>query len=78
MTKDANIFKIEVIRPLNEQAVIEYDRAHDKRKLYSCNRCTAIWKCEWQDNEFGSIQEYNGDPDILCPFCGSNDTKKED
>ena len=67
---------IEIVQHGNREDIEAWERAHDKRESYICNRCHCIWKCEWKDNKFGSSHDYNGDPDILCPECGSNDTSK--
>lgn len=67
---------IEIIKNGSQEKIDAWEKAHDKRKTWQCNRCGCEWKCEWKDNKFGSIQDYNGDPDILCPECGSNDTKE--
>ena len=61
---------IELLKESDPKKVEAWDRIHDKRKLYRCERCGAEWKCEYHENEFGSQHEYNGDPDILCQCCG--------
>lgn len=65
---------IEILKNGSLEKIAEWERKHDRRKTWRCERCGCEWKCEWKDNHFGSIQDYNGDPDILCPECGSNDT----
>lgn len=69
---------IEILKKGSQAKIAEWEHKHDKRKTWRCNRCGCEWKCEWKDNKFGSIQDYNGDPDILCPDpeCGSNDTER--
>ena len=67
---------IEIIKKGSQEKIDAWEKAHDKRKTWRCNRCGCEWKCERKDNKFGSIQDYNGDPDILCPECGSNDTEE--
>ena len=61
---------IEILKELDPMKVDAWDRVHDKRKLYRCERCGAEWKCEYHENKFGSKHEINGDPDILCHCCG--------
>lgn len=61
---------IEFLKESDPKKVEAWDRIHDKRKLYRCERCGAEWKCEYHENKFGSQHEYNGDPDILCQCCG--------
>lgn len=61
---------IELLKKLDPKKVEAWDRIHDKRKLYRCERCGAEWKCEYHENKFGSKHEINGDPDILCQCCG--------
>lgn len=61
---------IEILKELDPKKVEAWDRIHDKRKLYRCERCGAEWKCEYHENKFGSKHEINGDPDILCHCCG--------
>ena len=67
---------IEIIKELDPKKVEAWDRLHDKRKLYRCERCGAEWKCEYSENKFGSKHEINGDPDILCQCCGFPTVKK--
>lgn len=67
---------IEIIKKGSQEKIDAWEKAHDKRKTWRCNRCGCEWKCEWKDNKFGSIQDYNGDPDILCPECNGNDTEE--
>ena len=61
---------IEILKELDPMKASAWDRVHDKRKLYRCERCGAEWKCEYHENKFGSKHEINGDPDILCHCCG--------
>jgi len=61
---------IELIKELDHNKVEAWDRIHDKRRLYRCERCGAEWKCEYHENKFGKSHEMNGDPDILCQCCG--------
>ena len=65
---------VEILKNGSEKKIAEWERKHDRRKTWRCERCGCEWKCEWKDNKFGNSHEYNGDPDILCPECGSNDT----
>lgn len=67
---------IEIIKKGDPKKIESWERIHDKRKTYRCERCGCEWKCEWQDNKFGSIQDYNGDPDILCQECGKPTVKE--
>lgn len=60
---------IELLKKLDPKKAESWDRIHDKRKLYRCERCGAEWKCEYGENKFGQSHEYNGDPDILCQRC---------
>ena len=60
---------VELLKQMDPKKVEEWDRIHDKRKHYRCERCGAEWKCEYMANKFGPAQEYNGDPDILCQCC---------
>lgn len=61
---------VEILKALDEDKVIAWDKLHDKRKVYRCERCGAEWKCEYVENTFGSSHEMNCDPDILCYCCG--------
>lgn len=61
---------IEILKESDPMKAAAWDRVHDKRKLYRCERCWAEWKCEYHENKFGSKHEINGDPDILCHCCG--------
>lgn len=67
---------VEILKKGDPKKIEAWERLHDKRKTYGCNRCGCEWRCLWADNKFSSIQDYNGDPDILCPECWSNDTKE--
>lgn len=67
---------IEILKESNPKKVEAWDRIHDKRKLYRCERCGAEWKCEYHENKFGSTHEINGDPDILCQCCGRPTVKE--
>lgn len=60
---------IEILKEPNPKKVEAWDRIHDKRKLYRCERCGAEWKCEYGENKFGNCG-FNEDPDILCQCCG--------
>lgn len=62
--------KVELLKELDPEKVEAWDKLHDKRKVYRCERCGAEWKCEYKDNIFGKAHECNGDPDILCQCCG--------
>lgn len=62
--------KVELLKEMDPKKVEAWDKLHDKRKVYRCERCGAEWKCEYKDNKFGTAHEYNGDPDILCQCCG--------
>lgn len=62
--------EIELLKEMDPEKVMAWDRIHDKRKHYRCERCGAEWKCEYGANTFGIAHEYNGDPDILCQCCG--------
>lgn len=61
---------IELLKDMDPKKVEAWDRLHDPRKTYSCERCGAEWKCEYMANKFGPAHEYNGDPDIICQCCG--------
>lgn len=69
---------IEILKEIDPKKVEAWDRLHDKRKLYRCERCGAEWKCEYHENKFGSKHEINGDPDILCQCCGYPTVKEVD
>lgn len=69
---------IEIIKHGTEEAIKKYDKVNDKRQSYICNRCGCSWKCDYNDNNFGTAHDYNGDPDILCPECHCPDTKEVD
>ena len=68
--------KIEILKNGDPDKIKAWDALHDPRKVYRCNRCGCEWKCEWHENKFGSFQDYNSDPDILCQQCGSNQVKE--
>lgn len=61
---------VELLKELDPKKVEAWDRLHDKRQVFRCERCGAEWKCEYGANTFGTSHEYNGDPDILCQCCG--------
>lgn len=61
---------IEILKESDPKKAEAWDRIHDKRKLYRCERCGAEWKCEYHENILGKSHEMNGDPDILCQCCG--------
>lgn len=61
---------IELLKESDPKKVKAWDRIHDKRKLYRCERCGAEWKCEYNENNFGQKHEFYENPDILCPCCG--------
>lgn len=63
---------IEILKESNPKKVEAWDRIHDKRKLYRCERCGAEWKCEYSENKFElrTYRGYNEDPDVLCQCCG--------
>lgn len=67
---------IELLKESDPKKVEAWDRLHDKRKHYRCERCGAEWKCEHHENKFGSKHEINGDPDILCQCCGHPTVKE--
>lgn len=62
--------EVEILKQMDPKKVVTWDRIHDKRKTYRCERCGAEWKCEYGANTFGISHELNGDPDILCQCCG--------
>ena len=68
---------MEILRHGNEGAIAAWEKIHDPRKLYLCRRCNCMWKCAYSENTFGQSHEYNGDPDILCPECNSNDIEDD-
>ena len=68
---------MEIIKHKDENKIKQWEMIHDKRKNYICHRCGCEWRCHWSENKFGSVHDYNGDPDILCPECGSNDTNEK-
>lgn len=61
---------VELLKEMDPKKVEAWDRVHDKRKVFRCERCGAEWKCEYGANTFGTSHEPNGDPDILCQCCG--------
>ena len=61
---------VELLKEMDPKKVEAWDRLHDKRKVFRCERCGAEWKCEYGANTFGKSHEPNGDPDILCQCCG--------
>lgn len=61
---------VELLKESDPKKAEAWDRLHDKRKHYRCERCGAEWKCEYGENKFGKSHEMNGDPDILCQCCG--------
>jgi hypothetical protein len=67
---------IEIIKESDPMKATAWDRIHDKRKLYRCERCGCEWRCEYSENKFGSSHEFNGDPDILCQRCGHPTVKE--
>lgn len=67
---------IEFLKESDPKKAEAWDRIHDKRKLYRCERCGAEWKCEYGENKFRSKHEINGDPDILCQCCGRPTVKE--
>lgn len=67
---------IDLLKESDPMKATAWDRVHDKRKLYRCERCGAEWKCEYHENKFGSKHEINGDPDILCQCCGFQTVKE--
>lgn len=67
---------IEIIKESDPMKAIDWDRIHDERKHYRCERCGAEWMCEYHENKFGSSHEFNGDPDILCQRCGHPTVKE--
>ena len=68
--------KVEILKNSDPKKIAQWERAHDKRKHYLCERCGAEWKCQYFDNKFGSVQDYNGDPNILCQCCGAPTVKE--
>lgn len=61
---------VELLKEMDPKKVEAWDRLHDKRKVFRCDRCGAEWKCEYGANTFGRSHEPNGDPDIICQCCG--------
>lgn len=61
---------VELLKEMDPKKVEEWDRIHDKRKVFRCKRCGAEWKCEYGANTFGTAHGPNEDPDILCQCCG--------
>lgn len=61
---------VELLKEMDPKKVEEWDRLHDKRKVFRCKRCGAEWKCEYGANTFGTYHGPNEDPDILCQCCG--------
>lgn len=61
---------VELLKEMDPKKVEAWDRLHDKRKVFRCERCGAEWKCEYGANTFGTSHEPNGNPDILCQCCG--------
>lgn len=68
--------KVELLKEMDPKKVEAWDKLHDKRKVYRCERCGAEWKCEYADNKFGNIYANNGDSDILCQCCGFSTVKE--
>ena len=68
---------MEIINPGSKEQMEDYDRLHDKRKTYHCNRCGCTWKCLPHQNKFSGYG-MNEDPYILCanPECRSDDVKE--
>lgn len=68
---------MEIINPGSKDQMEAYDRLHDKRKTYHCNRCGCTWKCLPHQNKFSS-HGMNEDPHVLCanPECRSDDVKE--
>jgi hypothetical protein len=62
--------KVELLKELDPKKVEAWDKLHDKRKVYRCERCGAEWKCEYADNKFGNLYANDGDSGILCQCCG--------
>lgn len=60
---------VKILKKSDPKKVEAWDRIHNKRRLYRCERCGAEWKCEHHENKFGKSHEMNGDPDILCQCC---------
>ena len=60
---------IEILKESDPKKAEAWDRIHDKRKLYRCERCGAEWKCEYGENKFRNRYGPNEDPDILCQRC---------
>lgn len=69
---------LEIIKNGSEEMAAVWDRLHDPRRVYKCDRCGCEWKCEYMENCFGPSHEYNGDPAILCPQCGCDKTREKD
>ena len=63
---------MEFLKHGNKAAIELYDKLHDPRKLYLCERCHCTWKCVYSENKFGNSPGPNEGPDVLCPECGSN------
>lgn len=69
--------KVEIIKHGNQVNIDRYEEEHNPKITFICNRCGCEWKCKYFDNTFGTPKDFNGDPDIICPECWSNDTKKK-
>lgn len=67
---------VKILKKSDPKKAEVWDRTHDKRKLYRCERCGAEWKCEYGENKFGTSHEINGDPDILCQCCSCPTVKE--
>lgn len=39
--------KIEILKDSDPKKIAQWERAHDKRNHYRCERCGAEWKCEY-------------------------------
>lgn len=60
---------IEILKRPDPEAIERWNRLHDKKNTYQCQRCGAEWRCEYKDNKFGSLI-YVSRENILCQFCG--------
>ena len=68
---------MEILKHKDENKIKQWETLHDKRKHYICHRCGCEWRCLFGENKFGSVHDYNDDPDILCPECESTDTDEK-
>lgn len=69
---------IEILKESDSKKVEAWDRIHDKRKLYRCERCGAEWKCEYDENKFAmpALGCFGEGRNILCQCCGFQTVKE--